>query len=129
MTWLYFVVGVYLNQVVCSPLVPLHSKTLACGQLARLSVKLQNNSSAIFPVSHLVLEPYWFSNEMRKIIKDPTGKMLHSNTLVTRVPKASCWVGGCGSPPHTASQHFYLPSAQLAIPRKKWCQPVIGKGS
>jgi len=90
------VLGVYLNTDLCSPLKSIHSKTLQCGQLSRLSVKLQNNSSSSFPVSYLVLEPYWFSDELRKIVKGQTGKILHSNTLVTRVPQASRRRCECG---------------------------------
>ena len=39
------------------------------------------------PPSLLLLEPYQFSQEQKRIIKDLRGKMLHTGNLVTRVPQ------------------------------------------
>ena len=39
------------------------------------------------PPSSLILEPYQFSQEQKRIIKDLSGKMLITGDLITNVPQ------------------------------------------
>lgn len=84
---LFAVPGLFLNDLPCSPTENAHSKHLLVGAMEYIHVKLTNNSPTAIPVSFLVLEPYTFSQEGRSIVRNLSGWMLHSDNLVTSVPK------------------------------------------
>lgn len=82
-----------LNEHLCSPMENAHSKNLSVGSLIRTSIKLTNNSPSAMVASFLVLEPYTFSQEGRTIVRNLSGRMLYSGSLLTAIPKVSGWVG------------------------------------
>ena len=78
-----------MNQQSYSPLDTTHSKNLSVGSLVRAFIKLTNNSPSPMPPSFLILEPYTFSQELRMILKNLTGRMVHSGSLITNIPKVT----------------------------------------
>lgn len=78
-----------LDGRVCSSLETAHSRNLAVGSMIKATIKLTNNSPSIMPASYLVLEPYAFSQEGRTIVRNLTGRMLYSGSLVTNLPQVS----------------------------------------
>ena len=78
-----------LNDHLCSPTESAHSRNLGVGSMIRIFIRLTNNSPSAMSASFLVLEPYTFSQEGRTIVRNLTGRMLHSGSLVTSVPRVS----------------------------------------
>lgn len=63
------------------------SQDLKVGEPFKLSITLVNSSGLLMPSSYLVLEPYQFSDELKRIVKDLTGKMVVTSSYVTKVPQ------------------------------------------
>ena len=63
------------------------SRDLKVGEPFKVSLTLINNSGLLMPPSYLVLDPYQFSEELKRIIKDLRGKMIVTSCFVIKVPK------------------------------------------
>ena len=60
---------------------------LKVGEPFNVSLTLINNSGLLMPPSYLVLDPYQFSEELKRIVKDLRGKMLATSCFVSRIPE------------------------------------------
>ena len=63
------------------------SHDLKVGEPFKVSLTLINNSGLPMPASYLVLDPYQFSEELKRIVKDLRGKMVVTSCFVTKVPE------------------------------------------
>ena len=63
------------------------SRDLKVGEPFKVSLTLINNSGLLMPPSYLVLDPYQFSEELKRIVKDLRGKMIITSCFVTKVPE------------------------------------------
>ena len=77
---------VTLNNEPC-PMQKALIEDLQVGAPITARVKFTNNSGLVMPPSLLILEPYQFSQEQKRIIKDLTGKLVYTGNLVARVPE------------------------------------------
>ena len=62
-------------------------RDLKVGEPFNISLTLINNSGLLMPPSYLVLDPYQFSEELKRIVKDLRGKMMATSCLVSRIPE------------------------------------------
>ena len=60
---------------------------LKVGEPFKVSLALINNSGLVMPPSFLVLDPYQFSEELKRIVKDLRGKMIVTSCFVVKVPE------------------------------------------
>ena len=65
-------------------------QNLKVGEPFKVSLTLINNSGFLMPPSYLVLEPYQFSEELKRIVKDLRGKMIATCSFVNKVQEVIC---------------------------------------
>ena len=68
---------------------------LGLGVQLKLSVTLTNSSGICMPPSFLSFEPYMYSQQQKRILKDLSHMMLHSGNLVTSVPQVCACMRVC----------------------------------
>ena len=68
---------------------------LKIGEPFKVSLTLINNSGLLMPTSYLVLDPYQFSEELKRIVKDLRGKMVTTSCLVTKIPEVGVYCKTC----------------------------------
>lgn len=65
------------------------SRDVKVGEPFKVSLTLINNSGLPMPASYLVLDPYQFSEELKRIVKDLRGKMVVTSCFVTKIPEVN----------------------------------------
>ena len=65
------------------------SRDLKVGEPFKVSLTLINNSGLPMAASYLVLDPYQFSEELKRIVKDLRGKMVVTSCFVVKIPEVS----------------------------------------
>lgn len=64
---------------------------LKVGEPFKVSLTLINNSGFLMTPSYLVLEPYQFSEELKRIVKDLRGKMIATCSFVNKVQEVNLY--------------------------------------
>ena len=100
---LHNIVGFSVNDH-AMPVRESYLQEVGLGVQLKLSVTLTNSSGVGMPPSFLSFEPYMYSQQQKRMLKDLSHMMLLSGNLVTSVPKVcvcvpvcvcACCVGGC----------------------------------